>query len=135
MFPTDDPPFTGFNVDGYSPPPRRPGKPASPPTPRPKLAVRVLPRGAREAALALVEYSLQNPDRHLPTRAADFLKMLAANDLRVLHVDGVDADDPAPGSHLGFTALAEAPGRTPEELETLIVEQVRDLIGGEFETA
>ena len=102
---------------------------------RPRLAVRALPRGTREAALAVVEYSLPSPDRRLPARAADFLKMLAANDLRVRHAAGADADDFAAGSHLGFTVLAEMPGATPEKLEAFIVEQVRDLVGDDSETA
>ncbi|MFH5806239.1 hypothetical protein [Alienimonas sp. DA493] len=105
---------------------------------RPKLAVRALPRGAREAALALVEYSLPGPDRRLPDRAAEFLKALAADDLRVLYAEGADANAPAAGSHVGshvgFTVLAELPGSTPEELTALLTEQARDLLGDDPET-
>ncbi|QDT16382.1 hypothetical protein [Alienimonas californiensis] len=108
---------------------------SSPPeAPRPKLAVRTLRRGARDATLALVEFSLPRPDRRLPHRAADFLKMLAADELRVLYAAGADTNDPAAGSHIGFTVLAEAPGKSPEELTALLTEQARDLLGGDLET-
>ena len=123
----------------YLPPPRRrhPSQaPKAPPAPpgRPTLAVRVLPRGGRDASLALVEYSLPRPDRRLPEKAADFVKFLAGGGVRVLRAEGVDVRDPLAGSHLGFAVLAEAAGRTPADLEALVTEQVRDLVGGDPET-
>ncbi|QDT16743.1 hypothetical protein [Alienimonas californiensis] len=111
-----------------------PHDPWEPQHERPRLAVRTLARGDRDAALGLVECSLPRPGRRLPQQAADFLTMLAANELRVLYAEGVNGGDPASGSHVGFTVLAELPGKTPEELTALLTEQARDLLGGDFET-
>ena len=125
-----DPPFA--RSSGGSTRRARAVRPAAPPGP--KLAVRALPRGIREASLALVEYAVPGPDRCLPEKAADFVTFLAGGGARVLHAEGVDVVDPAAGSHTGFTALAEVAGESPAELETLVAEQARNLLGDDFKT-
>ena len=118
---------------GYTPPSFRLPERQTAQPPRPQLAVRVLPGATRDASLALIEDSLPRLDRRLRGKAADFMTALTGCGARALHAEGVDPAASLAGSHAGFTALVEAAGKTPDELEALVTGVTGDLPGDDPE--